>query len=69
MLKYTFCPTISLMRFIVIISIIEIAFYIFTLLFALISKDGLSSVTFLGPAESTWPMTHLDKNPAEMKKG
>ena len=65
MIKYTFCPTISWYRFVVIISLVEIAVFLMCLVWSIAtSSPKLNPTAFLGPNWDSWPMKTFEKNSA-----
>jgi len=62
MLKFTFCPTFSMMSFIFVITAIDIFMYVLTLCWTMFSIDEtLDPTSFLGPSYETL-MTFGAKN-------
>jgi membrane associated rhomboid family serine protease len=53
MLKFTFCPTFSIVSFIFFITIVDIIVYIATLIGTGVSGQYLDSQNFLGPSGKT----------------
>ena len=70
MIKYTFCPTITWYRFVVIISLVELAIFLLCLIVTIAGKTyELNPTAFLGPDWTSWPMEDFDKNAVKMKEG
>ncbi len=67
MLKFMFCPNLTLRSFVSIITIVDIIFFVVCLFGSLIEYKDLNSSAFLGPDSKLYK--NIDKNPYKIAEG
>jgi hypothetical protein len=67
MLKFMFCPNISLYSFTSLITIVDICFFVVCFAGSLAEYGTLSTGAFLGPDQRLFK--NFDKNPSKISQG
>ena len=66
MLKFAFCPNLTMRNFIALMSVLQVITFLITLLFTIVgSGDALNPNVFLGPDKKTYKL--FDKYPYAMR--